>query len=116
MVAKEIMGFIKNLFKKPKDERKLTNVADLNTGDIIVLDDSFALPELLRGQQFEVTAVNSYEFEHHTETEWVLSGTNASELFLSLYKDDKTYLKLALKLEEDDVETLFELDQFWRYF
>ncbi|WP_371186484.1 DUF4178 domain-containing protein [Thalassotalea maritima] len=106
------MSFLKKLFNKPTEQRKLTQVADLRKGDIFVLDDSFALPELLRGQQFEVSAVNSYEYEHHTETEWVLQNHADQQLYLSLYVDDKTYLKLSIKLAHEDVEALFDLEQF----
>ena len=106
------MSFFKRIFKKDHTERKVTSAAELRTGDIIVLTDSFGLPEQLRQQEFQVTAVNSYEYEHSVETEWVLTGVNNIELFLSLDVDDKTYLKFALKITHDDVDTLFDLDDF----
>ncbi|OKY25063.1 hypothetical protein [Thalassotalea sp. PP2-459] len=107
------MSLFKNIFSKDKPApRKITQVNDLITGDIIQLTDSFALPEILREQQFEVSAVNSYEFEHQTETEWVLTGNSDHQLFLSLDIDDVVYLKFAIKIEHNDVETLFDLDQF----
>lgn len=107
------MGFFKKIFKSEKEEqRKLTQVNQLKINDIIVLNDSFGLPETLRAQEFQVTAVNCYEYEHKTETEWVLQGTNNIELFLTLDVDDKTYLKFSLKIEHHDVETLFNLDDF----
>lgn len=113
-----MMSFFKKIFSSDKDkpQRKLSSVSDLNTGDIIVLTDSFALPESLRQQEFHITAVNSYEYENHTQTEWVLTGTNDLEVFLSLEVDDKTYLKFALKIDEDDVESLFDLDAFANIF
>ena len=106
------MSFIKRIFNKEQEQRKVTSPRQLMVGDIIVLTDSFALPESLRQQQFQVSAINSYEYEHHTETEWVLSGHSDTELFLSLDVDDKTYLKFALKIQHEDVETLFDLDEF----
>lgn len=106
------MSFFKNIFNKKTTERQLNSAKDLTTGDIIVLTDSFALPENLRQQQFHVTAVNSYEYELKTETEWVLTGPNDLEIFLSLEEDDKTYLKFSLKIEHHDVESLFDLEQF----
>ena len=106
------MSFLKKLFGKEEKQRTLSSARDLNTGDIIVLTDSFALPELLRSQQFQVTSVNSYEYEHSTQTEWALAGDNDQEVFLSLDIDDKTYLKFTLKIEHQDIETLFDLDQF----
>ena len=106
------MSFFKKIFNKEEEHRKVTSPRELMVGDIIVLTDSFALPESLRQQQFRVSAINSYEYERHTETEWVLTGHSDIEIFLSLDVDDKTYLKFALKIEHDDVETLFDLDQF----
>lgn len=111
------MSFFKKIFSKSADEpRKLTQVNQLLIGDIIVFTDSFALPESLRGQEFQVKAVNSYEFEHTVQTEWALSGTNNLEVFLSLEVDDITELKLSLKIEHEDVESLFNLDQFSEVF
>ena len=107
------MSFLKKIFNKTEEtQRKLTDVSQLLVGDIIVLTDSFALPEILRNQQLQVTAVNSYEYEHNTQSEWTLQGSNELLLFLSLDVDDVTELKFGLKIEHEDVETLFDLDSF----
>jgi len=107
------MGFFNSIFKKDKvAERKLSHPDQLKINDIIVLSDSFGLPETLRGQEFQVTAINSYEYENKTDTEWVLQGTNNIQLYLTLDIDDETYLKFSLKIEHNDVETLFNLDDF----
>ena len=106
------MGFLKSLFKKEKEERKLTHANQLKKNDIIVLSDSFGIPEELRAQEFQVSAINSYEYETKTETEWVLQGTNNVQIYLTLDIDDETYLKFSLKIERDEVETLFNLDEF----
>lgn len=111
------MSFFKKIFSKSSNApRKLTKVNQLLVGDIIVLTDSFALPESLRGQEFQVKAVNSYEFEHKVQTEWALNGTNNLEIFLSLEVDDITELKLSLKIQHEDVETLFNLEHFSEIF
>ena len=111
------MSFFKKIFnKEAQTQRKLTHVNQLLVGDIIVLTDSFALPKVLQGQQFQVTAVNSYEYEHITQTEWALQGTDELALFLSLEVDDITELKFSLKVEHDDVEVLFDLDNFSQIF
>ncbi|XPF93732.1 hypothetical protein ACM9HF_17170 [Colwellia sp. RE-S-Sl-9] len=107
------MSFLKNIFKKEAEvERKLTHANQLKKNDIIVLSDSFGLPETLRGQEFQVSAINCYEYESKTETEWVLKGTNNTQIYLTLDIDDETYLKFSLKIERNDVETLFNLDDF----
>lgn len=111
------MQFIKNIFKNKPERRQLNNVKDLLTDDIIVMSDSFGLPESLRKQEFQVSSVNSYEYEHSTQTEWVLKGSdNELELYLSLDEDDKVYLKFAMKIVNEDVETLFDLDDFSQIF
>ncbi|GLX79562.1 hypothetical protein tinsulaeT_29020 [Thalassotalea insulae] len=106
------MSFLKKIFSKEQQQRQVSKVQDLHVGDMIILTDSFALPENLRNQQFQVSAVNSYEYQNHTDTEWVLTGKDDSELYLSLEVDDKTYLKFALKVQHQDVESLFDLDEF----
>jgi hypothetical protein len=108
------MSFFKNIFSKDKKKplRQLSSVNDLNKGDIIVLTDSFGLPENLRKQEFQISAINSYEYETFTQTEWVLTGSNNLEIFLSLEVEDTTYLKISLKISREDVESLFDLDQF----
>jgi len=107
------MSFFKNVFSKSKQApRKLSDVSQLLVGDIIVLTDSFALPESLRNQQLEVASVNTYEFEQNNQIEWTLQGADNRLLFLSLEVDDSTELKFSIKLEREDVETLFNLDEF----
>ena len=107
------MGFFKNIFKTAKEEqRKLTHANQLKVNDIIVLSDSFGLPEALRDQELQVSAINSYEYEKKAETEWVLQGSNNVQIFLTLDIDDETYLKFSLKIQRDDVESLFVLDDF----
>jgi len=111
------MSFFKKIFNKTdQEQRKLTQVDQLLVGDIIVLTDSFALPEVLRGQQLQVTAINSYEYENSTQSEWTLQGSNELLIFLSLDVDDSTELKFSLKIEHDDVETLFDLERFSEIF
>ncbi len=106
------MSFLKSIFSKEKPQRAVKSVNDLRINDMIVLTDSFALPEHLRNQQFQVTAINTYEFEHQNQIEWVLAGPSNIELYLGLEVDDVSELKISLKIEHEDVESLFDLDQF----
>jgi hypothetical protein len=107
------MSFFKNIFGKAEQpSRALTTAEQLLVGDIIVLTDSFALPDCLRQQQFRVSAVNSYEYEHNVDTEWVLTGNHGHELYLSLAIDDQTELKFSLKIKHQDIESLFDLTEF----
>jgi len=106
------MGFLKSIFKKEEKQRSLTQAHQLKKNDIIVLSDSFGLPEALRGQELQVSAINCYEYETKTETEWVLQGSNNIQIFLTLDIDDETYLKFSLKIDQQDVESLFDMDAF----
>ncbi len=111
------MSFLKNIFKKDQPKpRQLNHPQHLHVKDIIVFSDSFALPAQLRAQQYEVTAINTYEFEHKLVTEWVLKGNQQELLYLSLDIDDNTYLKLSLKLDDSEVEQLFDLNHFAEIF
>ncbi|MDR8522438.1 hypothetical protein [Shewanella fidelis] len=111
------MGFLSSLFgKKEAPKRQLDHPSKLNKGDMISLDDSFALPPQLRGQQLRVEAVNTYEYQRKQQTEWVLKGHGNDTIFLSLDEDDETYLGLSIKLNRGLVEALFDLDQFSEIF
>ena len=106
------MSLFKSIFSKEKPQRAVKSVQDLRVNDVIVMSDSFGLPSQLRDQQFQVTAINTYEFENKNQLEWVLTGGSDIQLFLSLEQDDVTELKFSLKIEHEDVESLFDLDDF----
>ncbi|MFT5789160.1 MAG: hypothetical protein ACI8SJ_001275 [Shewanella sp.] len=107
------MGFLRGLFgKKEEPKRQLDHPSKLNKGDMISLDDSFALPPQLRGQQLRVEAVNTYEYERKQQTEWVLKGHGSDTIFLGLDEDDETYLALSIKVNRGLVDQLFDLEQF----
>ncbi|WP_068544650.1 hypothetical protein [Thalassotalea crassostreae] len=108
------MSFFKKLFSKEEQKpiRQLNQVQDLLVNDIIVFDDSFALPEELRAEQFQVTAINTYEYEFNRICEWVLATNTNIQLYLCLDIDDEISLKLSRKISEQDVEAIFDLDEF----
>ena len=111
------MGFLKGLFgKKEAPKRQLDHPSHLMTGDMISLDDSFALPPQLRGQQLRVESVNTYEYERSQKAEWVLKGHGQDTIFLSLDEDDETYLAFSIKVNRGQVEQIFDLDQFGAIF
>ena len=107
------MGFISRLFgKKDVPARQLSHPTHLQLGDMITLDDSFALPEQLRGQQLRVEAVHTYEYERSQHTEWLLKGHGADTIFLGIEQDDETHLAFSIKISRNQVEQLFDLDAF----
>lgn len=114
------MGFLDKLFgKSGKDkvpERQLDHPTKLIVGDIITLDDSFALPAQLKGQSLEVTQVNTYEYEYRKNCEWVLRGNDDELIFLSYEKDDEESLVFSIKITREQVEQMFDLEQFSQLF
>jgi len=107
------VGFFSNLFgKKEAEARQLNHPNQLIKGDMLSLDDSFALPSQLRGQQFRVEAVNTYEYEGKQEPEWVLKGQTGDSIFMGIEEDDETYIALSIKVNRTYVEQIFDLDQF----
>lgn len=113
------MGFLSRLFKKSDKKvitRQLDHPSQLMPGDIIALDDSFALPLQLRGQQLEVKQVNTYEYQRHNEFEWVLQGSDSELIFMSINTDDTTSLVFSRKINRALVGELFCLDQFAQLF
>ncbi|WP_299795306.1 hypothetical protein [uncultured Shewanella sp.] len=107
------MGFLKGLFgKKEAPKRQLNHPSHLMQGDMLSLDDSFALPPQLRGQQLRVESVNTYEYERSQKSEWVLKGHGNDTIFLSLDEDDETYLAFSIKVNRGQVEQIFDLEEF----
>jgi len=108
------MGLFGKLFGSSSKQttRVLEKPEQLEVGDIITLDDSFALPSLLRGQSLEIKQINTYEYEHSKSIEWVLQGSTDDILFLSLENDDVQTLVFSLKINRDVVTNIFDLDQF----
>lgn len=108
------MGFLSGLFGK-KDKapsRELNHPNQLLKGDMITLDDSFALPAQLRGQQFKVEAIHTYEYQRSCQYEFMLMGQHPSPIFMTCIIDDESYLSFSIKVTRAEVEQLFDLDEF----
>ncbi|WP_076539736.1 hypothetical protein [Shewanella sp. UCD-KL21] len=111
------MGFLRGLFgKKEAPKRQLDHVNKLLKGDMISLDDSFALPEQLRGQQLKVEAIHTYEYERSQQCEWLLRGHSGTAIFMSYIEEDEAYLSFSLKINRSIVEQIFDLDEFSQLF
>ena len=111
------MSFFKKLFNKDSNtQRQLNQPQDLMINDIIIFSDSFALPENLRNNQFQVANINTHEFEHSQITEWQLDGSANQQIYLSLEQGQQQYLKLTMKIADGCIEELFNLDEFSEIF
>ncbi|QSX30765.1 hypothetical protein JYB88_03635 [Shewanella cyperi] len=112
------MGFLKGLFgtKAEPPKRQLNHPRQLQVGDMITLDTDFGLPAQLRGQQFRVEAVNTYEYSRSQHPEWVLKGYSGDTVFLGLEEDDECSLVFSITITRPEVDSLFGLDAFSEIF
>ncbi|HFE37549.1 MAG TPA: hypothetical protein ENK06_03885 [Gammaproteobacteria bacterium] len=112
---------MKNLFKaifsqddKP-ETRRLTHPRELTTGDIIKFQ---YLPQNeLSNKQFEISNINTYDFEDRKLTEFVLRGDTPEMIYLTVDETgDEAFLSVSRKISRADVEQLFDLDEFAELF
>jgi len=110
-------NLLKAVFSKKDevDSRTLNHPRDLNTGDIIKFQ---YLPQIdLSNKQFEISNINTYDFEDRNLTEFTLSGDNKDPIYLIINEtDDEPFLSLSRKIQRPDVEKLFDLDEFSELF
>lgn len=112
---------MKNLFKavfSKKEEtelRDLSHPRDLQTGDIIKFQ---YLPQSdLSNKQFEISNINTYDFEDRNLTEFTLKGDNKDGIYLIVDETgDEPFLSLSKKIQRPVVEQLFDLDEFSELF
>ncbi len=112
------MSFIKSLFskKQPLPSRTLNHPGELQIGDIFTFSDSFALPQAMRKQQLEVSEINTVEFKHEHYAQVVGQGSGAQLVYISFPKNPQKFIKLSLLLTRQEVESLFDLDDFSEIF
>ena len=80
-------SFIKGLWSRTKTEpeaRVLDHPRALQIGDFLQMSDSYGLPEYLRDEVFEVTAITTWQFEHEFETTFSLQSKKLICSFLCL--------------------------------
>lgn len=107
-------NFISKLRGKQNGQRAaLTHPEQLMPGDLLTLDDSFVLPSLLRGARLEVIEVNTYQYQYSHFPEWILKGDGDKSIFFSIDTEDgESTAAFSIKIEEDEVKLLFEMDAF----
>lgn len=112
------MGFFKSLFakKQPLATRTLTTPNELQINDIFTFSDSFALPQAMRKQQLQVIEVETLEFKHEHYAQIVGQGSTAQLVYLSFPENPKKLIKLSLLLTRNEVQALFDLDDFSEIF
>lgn len=107
-----------NFFKsKKKPERQLSHASDLKKGDMFTVIDSFAYPAWLKGQTLRVIDVQTYQYQHSSDTEFVLETNTGQVVFLQIEQNDgEQWANFSIKIQRDDVDEIFGLDEFSRIF
>ncbi|WP_144392264.1 hypothetical protein [Pleionea sediminis] len=99
--------------KKEEKTRILEKPEELNVGDMVEMVDSFGLPAEIRGETFQIMEINTYEYKHARETEFLLQGSEGIPLHLTVeVEDGEEWLNFTRKIERSDVEQLFDMDAF----
>lgn len=113
-----MMSFLKSLFakKKPLTTRTLTTPNELQIDDIFTFADSFSLPNAMRKQQLQVININTIEFKHSHYPQMIAQGSGEQLVYLSFPNNAQKLVKFSLLLTRQDVEALFDLDEFSEIF
>jgi len=110
-------GFVKSFFNKDekKEKRVLEHPRDLDVGDIIKFH--FTPQSDISNQQFQVTAVNTYDFEDRKQTELTLKGDSSTPTYMIVDENsDEPYLSFGRKINRNVVEQIFDLENFAEIF
>jgi hypothetical protein len=112
------MSFFKSLFAKKQavPTRTLNHASELQLNDIFTFGDSFALPQAMRKMQLQVTDINTLEFKHEHYAQVIGQGSGSQLVYLSFPDNPQKLVKLSLLLNRDDVEALFNMDDFSEIF
>lgn len=107
-----------NFFKSKKEpERQLNHASELKKGDMFTVIDSFAYPSWLKGQSLRVIDIQTYQYQHSSDTEFVLETNSGQVVFLQIEQDDgEEFANFSIKIQRDEVEQIFGLDDFARIF
>lgn len=91
-----------------KAPRELNDPRDLQPGDVLQINDSFALPADLRGQSFEVTEVTTYRYGQSDWPEWTLKGPANKPVYLCIDENDGEPLAcFSRKIKKKEFNALF---------
>jgi hypothetical protein len=109
-------SFIKGLWSRTKTEpeaRVLDHPRALQIGDFLQMSDSYGLPEYLRDEVFEVTAITTWQFEHEFETTFSLQSKNNDSIDLTIDGDaGRESASFSIEIPRATVEQLFDTDEF----
>jgi len=110
-------GIFNKWFGKDDNETRppLTHPKDLQINDIIKF--SFLPQSELSATRFAVTEINTYDYENDNSTEFLLSGENRFQIFMSVDNDGgEEYLSISRKLTKKEVSDLFDANEISQIF
>lgn len=108
-------GLFKSFFTPEKETRVLEHPRDLQQNDIIKF--RFLPQTELSNKQFQISQINTYDYEDRKLTEFQLQGSNDEAIFFTVDEtDDVPFLAITRKIQREMVERLFDLDEFANVF
>jgi len=105
-------GLFKSFFNNDdkKEPRKLDHPRDLGKGDIIKFH--YMPQSELSNNQFQVSDINTYDFEDRKLTELTLKGESNETIYLVVDETgDESFLSFSRKINRNEVEKIFNLDE-----
>jgi hypothetical protein len=88
--------------------RTINDPIELQRGDYIKLNDSFALPPLLRGQTMQVSKVSTYVYGYEEVAELNLRGEKNRTVFMNIEENDgEPFIGFSVKLKRKEVNEIF---------
>lgn len=104
----------KKIFGRNDKPRVLSSPAQLKPGDIISFKQRRVLPSELQGEQFEVTAVGSYQYSaDEINRELTLRGVDNKTYYVLFHEEDgESLLSFSVKLPESVVSMVFDEEEF----
>lgn len=106
------LGSLIKSFKQQDTPEELASPEQLTIGDMLRFADSFALPEGLRGETFQVQKVATYLYGDTGSPQFVIKSGDRKPLYLSIEDfDGEELIVISRKLKNKEVESLFGWDR-----
>ncbi len=106
------LGSLIKSFKKQETAKALTSPKQLSKGDILRFADSFAMPDDVRGQTFQVQKVATYFYADTGSPQFVIKSGNSTPFYLSIQDfDGEELVILSRKLKNKEIASLFDWDK-----
>jgi len=110
-----VTGFFKSFFEPKKEVRVLNHARDLQIGDILKF--RFTPQAELSNKRFQVSQINTYDYEDRKLTEFHLEDDGDEPIFITIDEtDDVPFIAITRKIQRGVVDVLFDLEEFANVF